>query len=77
MRTKNGKSRKKDKNGEYIKKTTQNYYLIAIRNLLNYFADKDITAMPSEKIKLPPNSSLFLAIPKVIGFGSSHLDKYL
>ena len=28
-------SRKKDSKGRYIKKTTQNYYLIALRNLLN------------------------------------------
>lgn len=46
-------SRKKDNKGHYIKKTTQNYYLISIRNLLNYFADKDITSLPSEKVKLP------------------------
>lgn len=46
-------SRKKDNKGQYIKKTTQNYYLIAIRNLLNYFTDKDIASLPSEKVKLP------------------------
>lgn len=46
-------SRKKDKKGQSIKKTTQNYYLIALRNLLNYFTDKDIKSLPSEKIKLP------------------------
>jgi site-specific recombinase XerD len=37
---------------EPIKKTTRNYYLIALRSLLNYFADRDITAIPAEKIKL-------------------------
>lgn len=46
-------SRKKDSNGKYIKKTTQNYYLIALRCLLNYFAEKDIVSLPSDKIKLP------------------------
>jgi len=46
-------SHKKDHNGAYLKKTTQSYYLRALRQLLNYFADKDIEAMPSEKIKLP------------------------
>ncbi|MBI2552612.1 tyrosine-type recombinase/integrase [Candidatus Uhrbacteria bacterium] len=45
-------SRKQDARGRYIKKTTQNYYLIALRNLLSYFADKDIQAIPTEKIKL-------------------------
>lgn len=46
-------SHKKDYRGAYLKKTTQSYYLRALRQLLNYFADKDIDAMPSEKIKLP------------------------
>lgn len=46
-------SRKKDSRGQTLKKTSQNYYLIAIRNLLRYFADKDITTLPADKIKLP------------------------
>ena len=37
---------------EPIKRSTQNYYLIALRNLLNYFADHDILSLPAEKIKL-------------------------
>jgi len=36
-----------------LQKTTQSYYLIALRSLLNYFADRDIISLPSEKIKLP------------------------
>lgn len=35
-----------------LKKTTQNYYLIALRSLLNFFADRDIISLPAEKIKL-------------------------
>lgn len=46
-------SRRKDKKGIYIKKTTQNYYLIALRNLLSYFAAKDILSLPSDKVGLP------------------------
>jgi site-specific recombinase XerD len=38
-----------------LKKITQNYYLIALRSLLNYFADSDILALPAEKIKLARN----------------------
>jgi len=45
-------SRKLD-DGHLIKKTTQSYYLISIRALLNYFADQDIISLPAEKIKLP------------------------
>ena len=46
-------SRAKDPvTGKYLKKTTQNYYLIALRSFLNFFADRDIETMPSEKIKL-------------------------
>lgn len=39
-----------------LKKSTQNYYLIALRSLLNFFADRDIEALPSEKIKLLKDS---------------------
>lgn len=35
-----------------LKKSTQNYYLIALRSLLNFFADNDILSLPAEKIKL-------------------------
>lgn len=38
--------------GVPLKKTTQNYYLISLRSLLTYFADKDIASLPPEKIKL-------------------------
>ncbi len=38
--------------GEPLKKTTQRYYLIALRGLLNYFADRNISSLPSEKVKL-------------------------
>lgn len=37
---------------EPLKRSTQNYYLIALRNLLNYFAERDIAALPAEKVKL-------------------------
>lgn len=46
-------SRKKDSRGKYTKKTTQNYYLIAVRNLLNYFSEKNIISLPADKVKLP------------------------
>ena len=36
-----------------LKRSTQNYYLIALRSLLGFFAEKDIIALPPEKIKLP------------------------
>jgi len=38
---------------KFIKKTTQSYYLRALRILFNYFAQKDIQALPSSKINLP------------------------
>lgn len=46
-------SRKKDYKGVYLKKTTQSYYLRALRNLLAYFVDKDLASLPPEKVKLP------------------------
>jgi site-specific recombinase XerD len=35
-----------------LKKTTQNYYLIALRSLLEFFAEKNIASLPSSKVKL-------------------------
>ena len=38
--------------GGYLAKKSQNFYLIALRALLNYFAERDIESLPSSKIKL-------------------------
>ncbi|MFH1671655.1 MAG: tyrosine-type recombinase/integrase [Candidatus Portnoybacteria bacterium] len=40
-----------------LKKSTQNYYLIALRSFLNYFANRDILSLPAEKIKLSKDRS--------------------
>ena len=40
-----------------LKRSTQNYYLIALRAMLNYFAERDILSLPSEKIKLAKDKS--------------------
>ncbi len=45
------------KNSQSLKKSTQNYYLIALRSLLNYFANRDIISLPAEKIKLARDKS--------------------
>jgi len=37
----------------YLGKKSQNFYLIALRALLRYFAERDIESLPSSKIKLP------------------------
>ncbi len=39
-----------------LAKTTQNYYLIALRAMLSYFAEKDIISLPADKIKLAKDS---------------------
>lgn len=36
-----------------LSRSTQNHYLIALRNLLKFFSDRDISCLPAEKIKLP------------------------
>jgi len=41
------------KTGKSLEKSTQNYYLIALRGLLSYFSAQDILSIPSDKIKLP------------------------
>lgn len=43
--------------GEYMTKKSQNYYLIALRGLLSYFAEHDIVSLPSSKIKLAKQKS--------------------
>ncbi len=45
-------SKRVNQKKEPIKKSTRNYYLIALRALLNYFADRDISSLPAEKVKL-------------------------
>lgn len=35
-----------------LSKKSQNYYLIALRSLLDFFAEKDIESLPSAKVKL-------------------------
>jgi len=39
--------------GETLKKSTQNYYLIALRAFLGYFVAKDVISLPPDKIALP------------------------
>jgi len=39
--------------GKLLSKSTQNYYLIALRAFLSYFVAKDILSLPPEKIMLP------------------------
>ena len=38
--------------GSYLTKKSQNYYLIALRVLLDFFAERDIDCISSAKIKL-------------------------
>lgn len=49
-------SRYTDQKGRPLKKTTQNYYLIALRALLGYFTSKDIVSLPADKITLPKDA---------------------
>ena len=43
-------------NRQNIKKNTQNYHLIALRNLLKYSARRDIKILPADKIELGKQS---------------------
>lgn len=43
--------------GRPLKRSTQNYYLIALRALLNYFVERDVLSLPAEKIKLAKDKS--------------------
>ncbi|MCF7860260.1 tyrosine-type recombinase/integrase [Patescibacteria group bacterium] len=51
-------SRHQDKvSHKTLKKSTQNYYLIALRSLLEYFVEKDIASLPPSKVKLAKDKS--------------------
>ena len=43
--------------GGYLTKKSQNFYLIALRALLRYLAERDIETLPSTKIKLAKQKS--------------------
>lgn len=45
-------NRLKDKEGNTLKKVTQNYHIIAIRNFLKYLAKRDIKSVSAEKVEL-------------------------
>ena len=45
-------NRERDAQGNPLKRVTQNYHIIALRNLLKYFAKRDIKSVSAEKIEL-------------------------
>ena len=45
-------NRTSDQFGRTLKKQTQNYHLIALRNLLKYLAKRDVKSLAAEKIEL-------------------------
>lgn len=40
-----------------LSKSTQNYYLIALRAILSYFLAKDVTSLPPDKVTLPKDAN--------------------
>lgn len=46
-----------DDKGNQLKKITQNYHMIAVRNFLKYLAKRDIKSMAAEKIEIGKNPS--------------------
>lgn len=48
-------NRKKDEKGNELKRATQNYHIIAIRNFLKYLAKRDIQTLSAEKIEVGKN----------------------
>jgi len=45
-------NRLKNTDGKFLKKSTQNYHLVALRSFLKYLAKNDVKTLPSEKIEL-------------------------
>jgi site-specific recombinase XerD len=48
--------RSTDQKGRSLKKSTQNYYLIALRAFLGYFTAKDVECIPADKVALPKDA---------------------
>ncbi|MBI2635054.1 MAG: tyrosine-type recombinase/integrase [Parcubacteria group bacterium] len=49
-------NRQANQDGRGLKKITQNYYLIGLRNFLKYLARRDFKVMPADKIELGKQS---------------------
>lgn len=47
----------KTNRGEYLGKKSQNYYLIALRALLDFLTERDIETLPASKVKLAKQKS--------------------
>ncbi len=45
-------NRLKNTDGNSLKKVTQNYHIIALRNFLKYLAKRDVKSLPAEKVEL-------------------------
>lgn len=45
-------NRLKDANGESLKKITQNYHIIALRNFLKYLTKRNIKSLPADRVEL-------------------------
>lgn len=50
-------NRIRDGKGKELKRVTQNYHIIALRNFLKYLAKRDIATLQSEKIEVGKNPS--------------------
>lgn len=61
-------NRLEDSNGHKLKKNTQNYHIIALRNFLKYLAKQDIITLSAEKIdvgKNPQQEMIFLSFEEI------------
>lgn len=57
-----------DENGNSLKKITQNYHIIALRNFLKFLAKRDIQTMSAEKIEVgknPQKEMIFLEFKEI------------
>jgi len=66
-----------DRDGEPLKKNTQNYHLIALRSFLKYLAKRDIKSLAAEKIdlaKMPDRDVSFLELEEVDRLLETPLD---
>lgn len=62
-------NRMTDQHGEYLKKNTQNYHLIALRTFLKFLSKRDVETLSAQKIelmKMPDREITFLEPEEVL-----------
>ncbi len=65
-------NRFQDERGKELKKTTQNYHIIALRSFVKYLSKRDVPVLSAEKIEVGKNPASMVGV-----LNSSELERLL